>query len=900
MASMGYLRLKGITAGADGHFTVTPDSVASFPIGQPSFTSTLSYPEVGSTTYSTTNGLGITSTTTPSEAVSKVDSWLEVYLLNPPPALTLSTSTSSAEELTVTWTNPTQRKLAFHSAYIPQIDQIKADIVPSASNSDQSWSSASAFTLTLETVSTTPTVTSLRIVLDYTRGTSNLTGGVYTHYGTSSATRITSGTAYDIRVYAVNEAVTVAGKTPNYMTVYDIQTTAVGMPGAPTGLTASSITSITALAQWTAGTRDSTSSATPLFSQYQVNVTATASGRYGGVLTNHTATQQTVATAGSDAPTQLSLTTLNPSTTYSITVQAKNALSSSFGSASSPTTFTTSLPTAPSWPTTGISLTNQASLIYETASAYTLNGSNLRALVLKESALASTNPRTASYSSTRLNNTVSDTSATIGSIEAYAGPTSSESKASVTTVGFGRSFTAPQTIDNSDVRLHVASEGDYYTASSGSGGFYKAATVYAEALSTSTTTYVNSDSPYNMYLKFIPTGGSTVTTNTLTFYIDGLNALPSVSQAGITGASSTTTYVTGVPTFTSSTTFTFAATISNLAYRFLRTDLKHLTAQIETSGSSLCSTATNILKSSIDGTTHFYYTAPSPDYAKSTTKHNTSGTQLQVNADSIQFNTFTIVLSGASSLFNEALQLRVTPYNLQGAGSAVVTSGYLSTTDGSTQPIRIDTASVSALASLNGTLMTAGSGQYPSSGYTTTYDHEASIVSSDQLQMVNGRWTSAGVGSGYKDYTGYYFPVGVTAYDYSGIASSGWRYTNLRFQNLKSSGTYDGITITYSSSGLTLDLSADDASNFRLYIKVINSSTSSTTPWLSGLASINAVGWGAITSNGQGCADSSRSTSGSIRCYVPTATPAGSTIYVRFGLNMAANQWVSGINCVNS
>ena len=81
---------------------------------------------------------------------------------------------------------------------------------------------------------------------------------------------------------------------------------------------------------------------------------------------NHTTPQLTSVGTTLDSPSQLSLTTLNPGTSYNIAVHAKNALNVSFGAASTtPVPFTTTLPTAPAYASsTGLTLTNQGSLTY--------------------------------------------------------------------------------------------------------------------------------------------------------------------------------------------------------------------------------------------------------------------------------------------------------------------------------------------------------------------------------------------------------------------------------------------------------------------------------------------------------------------------------------------------------
>lgn len=897
----GLLKCGSAQMGNTFNFTVATTGVATFPIGDPTFATDQAYPEVGRVAYSSTTGLGVTPNTTPSEAISKVDAWIDTYLLDAPPALGLGTATPSVENLTVTWVNPPQKKLAFTGAFVPQITVLKADIVPSANNVAQDWAHASKWTITIQTLATTtPTATTLRLVLNFASGTSNLTGNIYSFFGTTTATRIVAGTDYDIRLYAENEATISGDKAPRYISYLNQATLSSGVPAAPTGLIVNTITTTTAFSNWNDlgdADRDVTTEATPVISQYRVNVDATNSVRFGGALTNHTTPQLTTVGTVSDAPSQLGLTTLNPGTSYNIAVQAKNALNVSFGAASSPPVpFTTVLPTAPAYaPTTGLTLTNQNSLVYPTsAGGFTLDGATARTPILRYNTMLTTVPRSSTVTNVRLNNTPGDTAAATGNIQAFAGVTGSQSTANVTTVGFGQAFTSPQGVNALGARLFVTAEGDAYTGSSN--GFFKVASVYAEAIDPATY-YRASNSAYNMFLRFNPIGASTVTTNNFNFFVDEINAVPAVVGSGITAVSATTQFVTGVPTFLGNSVFNFQATISNVAFQFLRNDKRHLTASVESTAGNALSATLTVTKDSVNGSTVSYYAPPAQLFEISTTKHNTTGATLLVNPGNIQFRDSTITLSTASNVYFEALRLRVTPSNLVGDGTAALVNGYVDPATGTASPIRIDTASVTALAVLGGTntgtLMTAGTGQFPADGFTSAYNHSATIVGTDQLQMVTGRWQSK-ASAGYANYSPYYFPGALTKPDYSGIASTGFRYTCLRFQNLKGSGTYDSVTLNISNNtGLTITPSNDTA-NFQLFLKIVGATT---TPWVSGTVSINPSGYTAITTDGQGAMDNSAASSTSIRVFVPTGTPANATIYLRLGLNMAIAQSVGGITC---
>ena len=894
----GLLKCGSVQAGNTFNFQVATTGVATFPIGDPTFVTDKAYPELGRVAYSTSTGLGVTQNTTPSEAISKVDAWIDTYLLDAPPALGLGTATPAVESLTMTWVNPAQKKLAFTDAYLPKITTLKADIVPSANNMAQDWTDVSKWTMTIQTPTSVPTATTLRIVLDFASGTSNLTGNVYSFFGTTTATRILKEVAYDIRLYAENEATTSGEKVPRYIYYLNQATLSSGVPAAPTGLAVNTITTTGALADWSDlpdADRDIATTATPVISQYRVNVDATTSVRFGGALTTHPTPQLTSVGTVLDAPSTLSLTLLNPGTSYNIAVQARNALNVSFGAASTPPVpFTTTLPTAPAYASsTGLTLTNQASLVYPTgAGGFTLDGATARAPILRYNTLLTTLPRSSNVANVRINSIAGDTSIATGNIQAFAGVSGSEPAANVTTVGFGRSFVSPQGVSELSARVFVTAEGDAYTGSSN--GFFKVASVYAEAIAPSTY-YRASNSPYSMFLRFNPTGASTVTTNALNFFVDELNALPAVVGSGITAVSPTIQFVTGVPTFLGNSTFSFQATISDVCHQFLRNDKRHLSASIESTAGNALSSPLIVTKDTVTGNAVSYYAPPAQLYQISSTKHNGTGATLLVNPGNIQFRDSTITLSGANNVYFEALRLRVTPSNLVGDGTASLVNGHVDPATGNTSPIRIDTASVTALAVLGGTntgtLMTPGSGQFPASGFDSVYDHTATIVGTDQLQLVNGRWQSK-ASAGYVNYSAYYFPGAVVEPDYSGIASTGFRYTCLRFQNLKGSGTYDSVTLGISSSSGLAITPANDTANFQVFLKVVGATT---TPWVSGTVSINPSGYAAITTDGQGAMDNSAASTSSIRIFVPTGTPANATVYLRFGLNMAIAQSAGGL-----
>lgn len=879
----GTISCRSATMGDAKNFTVARSGVANFPIGSPTFTDNPEYPSLGSKSYSSETGVGLTTTTTPSEAFSKFDSWINTYLLDAPPTLTIVSTQTTTEYIQVTWSNPEQKKLAFLSGYIPQISAIKADIKPSSSDWTQAW------TITLESPSTgKPSVTSLKIMLDYHGGTSSLDSGQYTFYASDDSTqRISTATYYDIRVYAINDVVACGAKTPRYIQFKDLATASAGVPNVPTNVVISDIGTTSCIATWNASTDPDTSSVSSFYiTRYCINIIAIGGTRYPSFLDDHTNPQYTTETFNTDADTSVTLSNLRPGTIYNVTVQAKNAVNPSYGPESSVVQFTTSDPSSPPWPSTTTSF--KSSYCYGSGSdGYDLAGTTQKTRIFKYKDVLSGSLEI-DVSNVRTNNTGSDTASNTGTIIAYGGDTGAEYSTSITTTGFGGTRNTEST--NTAIRCVASGDTDYYSSSASLSGFWKAVSIECQAKNVETY-YRSKDTSYSMYCKFEPLGGTAITTTPLTFYIDELDNLPSVVSTTIFDATGIE-YITGVPTYTTSSTFSFQTVIRYLAYRFLRNDLRHFTVAIQTSSGATISDTMTVSKTSMTGT-NLYYSAPSTSYVISTSLHNTSGTVLAVNPSDVQFNTFSIALSSAAgSVFDEALKITVTPYNLQGTGSTYQSIGYTSSSTGSSKSLRVDTQSLTEIGrytgSSAGALMSCGSGQYPSSGYTSVLDHSTTILGTDQLQLVNGLWITKLQGTGYKDYSGYHFPGVSTPVDYSATSDTGYKYVCWKFTNLSSS-TYNQLAIQFDSSGLTVD-STTNTANFRMYMKI-----EGVNYWLSCTDAISGSGYGAISSDGSGIMNYSASSLGKIQVYTPTATSGTSTVYVRVGLDMTTSQSISNI-----
>ncbi|CAM9644727.1 unnamed protein product, partial [Phaeothamnion confervicola] len=736
----------------------------------------------------------------------------------------------------------------------------------------------------------------------------------YRRYG------ITTEIAYDVRIYNVNENSTQAVK---YLQVLNLATLPVGAPAAPSGLSAVTASSTQVNTSWTApGDRDVNTvgdqTTSPYLVRYKVSRSATSSVRYGGVITD-TTDAFTSLTSGSDAATSLSVTSINPGTLYNFTVAALNAINVAYGASSSAATATTSYPTAPSYlvATTGTTLVNVGTLrgTYSSSGGYSLDGVTTQTPVINYSLMTNSNLITGSATAIRNNFTEGSTSGTTGTIYAYGGPTSTyqeaENTASTTLNGFG-SVKANANFDSSSgiTRLAFSSDADYYAAGATNlQGFYKTFSMYTQGLAVSTN-FPASQSSYSLRMSHAPVGGTQVTTNVCTFYVDDAGAATSLNNVGIT-AGATTTYISGVPTFTSASTFTVQMNQAEIAHFFLRNDKKHIDAYISTStGTSISSTLT--INHAAIGVSHKYRTAPSSDkYTTSSTLHNTTGLTLAASSspEEIQFNDFTITLSGATSIFDEAVVVKATPYSLySNSGGTLVSGGFMNTSTGATQAIRLDTKSVSAdrsnvayASTSGGQQVSSGTGSYPAIGSGEAgqaYDHSATIVGTSELQLVNGRFETVSVGNGYGDYTSdYYFPGSLNLRDYTSItADSSYRVVTFKCSSVITSGTYERLAIAVTHSGLTVDLAQVGAANHTMQLKIQSATNAESwvTGWLDCTNTVSGLGVGTGT-DGTTCLNGGTSTASLRHSFIVAGTASTAIVYVRIGLRNNVNCYVSGI-----
>jgi hypothetical protein len=870
-----------------------------FKVGTPTPTVVPVFPILNSPVYSTLPSTNINATTKNVDSINILNNFLATYLLDSPPPVTNLTAVKDTTKISVSYTLPPQKRLAFSQTTAPFIKTVRADIILTSANAGQTF--AGATTITLETPALNAFATASTLELYVQAGTSALVGTTY-QYKAGIATQ----TSYDIRVYCVNES----AEPTKYTSVFNVQTDGVGPPAAPTGLAISAITQTTSTASWTAPVdRDANlagTQLTPFVGQYRVDRNTTSSARYGGAITDTVSSTTTVTTV-SDSATTLGLTALQPGTNYSAVVLAKNTINGSFGAASTAATWLTLSPNANSYlsaaDSTAIDATQLSTLRspYLPVGGYTLGGT-VAPTLLNFANMTNTNTYV-TYSGLKRTNFTVGATGTVGSLVAYAGPSTTytsdpTNKATFATQGFGvTSADGSVTSSAGTAQLVYRTDSDQYSSPVNSTGFYKVIDATSRAVGVATN-YAPSATGYSLRLEYTPVGGSVSQTNQVEFFVDGLNAATTVNNVAITAESgSNTTQISGVPTFTSAATFKLQHNQTQVASYFVRNDRKHAELSITNNGGGTILGAIVPLLSTSMGASHKYYVAPSSNkYTTSATLSNT-GTQLAytLSPPEIQFNDFVVPLTAAASTYDEAIMAKVTPYSNYTNGGTPGSGGYVDPAAGTSKSVRIDSPSVTvktvtlaSSASALGQQVSSGSGAAPAKSAYTVYDHTQSLLSNSDLQLLNGRFvTPAGDAAAYKNYSTYWTGTGaLPTPDYSSItsASASMRYVTFLYTGKILNGE-SKIQCALVSTGLTLGVNLSSANHT---FTVLVDDPAQGTGNMNCNAAVAGTGVGA-GAEGTPCGDVS-TTVASRKFYIIAGASTAARIFIRIGIanNIAA------------
>lgn len=853
-----------------------------FPVGIPAGIPNNRPLYLTNTTFTNNIGLNLTPAVLGCDAFQLLDKYWDTYYYDTPPAPIL-VSTNASGSIQIVWQNTPTIQSAILNTAVPHVIELRIDFILSSQNIGATWSNP------FVTINTGYKLTNT--VNFYTTGSgSGLSGTVWDQY------TITSGVSYDFRIYGVNYAT--GTRTTKYLTVLNLTTNSVGVPSAVIAPTSSSETTSSVLETWTKPTDHDDvitgDNTTPIISSYRIESIPASTQRYPGLFNNTILINNTPSTSSpTNSNTSITLGSLLPGTSYNTYVSARNELNPLYGPTGS-NVIQTLIPNAPALlPTSSAgSILNIATLItpYSVNGGYSLDGTVVASPIINTS--NATTIRSVSTPTFRLNNTAGSTNTNVASISGNAGLTSSFDIATSTINGYPLN-TSASTTSNGKSTLNITSESDTYSGSSA--GFWKTASVYVQT--TGLTPNVNS---YSFSLNYTSNqGAGSVNTTPVTFYSDNLNNVPVIAESGIISEDTNGyRYISGIPTFNSNATFKTQFNITDIANKFLRHDKTH--AIIDLIGTTSFSDKVFIKQSDI-GVTYKYYNSTGTT-TTSTSLHNTSGLVLVESPGPIQFNNFIITL-GSTSLnkYTEDLTLRTVGANLYGT-SVGVTSRTLTG-----KPIRVDTRSINVLDNLVGvTQVCSGNGPYPDLGTNINdagelYDHTQSLLVTNELQLVNGYYQPPTIGTGYKDYTNYYFPGSPVLRDYSSIIpNTDYRYTTFKIRGvdigIPVSTTREKLRVVLNGMvGLNAALATVGSQNHSMEVRVVDTVDTTTDGWCDMTNTISPVGILTGT-NGTPVLNSTTSTNSQRDTYIRNGTTSSAIIYIRIGIPSNLNAYFRDIS----
>ena len=364
--------------------------------------------------------------------------------------------------------------------------------------------------------------------------------------------------------------------------------------------------------------------------------------------------------------------------------------------------------------------------------------------------------------------------------------------------------------------LQITSDADYYVGQSGKAGFW-----YSMLAQINVQSAIDDDLPHTASMSHTLTGTSAPSY----FYIDNPST-PSILSSAV--SASGLTYISGVPAYVggvSSSNVTFQTSASfGFTWRFYNN-----TRVFAGSGTGL--TATNF------------------------------GLPNSPSAGSVISSSLVVPINSGTA--NENAAYVITAYNSKGTPATYnITNTYY----------RLD----STMDTSN--RVTSGVGQYPTSGYGSTFDSLADLSGSlnEELQMLNGQ---------YRYPTGNYtsaLPVAGPNYSLvptGSYNSMRWTTLNLGSVSAASNLTLALVTPTnFNGGGLPI-------SNFSLYVRV--NGASATAGWVDG--NVAYPGVGSPTNNGDAALVVANSTNTTKVITFGSATKTG-TVYARIGIPVGDNK----------
>jgi hypothetical protein len=818
-------------------------------------------------------------------AIAKLDNWLYRNIVSAPPsidALTTSanvTRTSSA--ITIWWYYPAQFNVGITDSYLPAINSFSAVI---SGNGSTTVCDPAQITKALLTGNQAQkefigrSATRMRaIVLSNTA--SSTTYALQTINGTSNVPTLTfplnanklNATGNNMSLYYANNNTdsnlqTVSVSFDTYLAaappdpVYNLSATvnATNNTLITNGITINGLT----------GTNVDSSNPTSTATIIAIDISAvpTAISTTNVSLSSISGFSYNVSGlsyAGNGQPFTINIPTsqgILQGVTYSIKVSARNSLVATY---SSPTTINSVQTPVINGPSTTLN-TNIASTLstgfYSTPTA--TSGAKL----------ASNNTSIASYGVFNAGaNTTLSSSALASQLAIHTSTTKTATdavplanlKVTVDATGTAKTATANYTgfgttnynsVDQNGITITGASGEDFYAGEAGKQGYYMVIKNNPKFIIHDSTILTASKNVRTIDVAYDASGATIQNATRYSYYIDNTTGTPSISNAVLVPKTLTYTWISGVRSLITGSTFDISCNISNIGRYIYKSQFVAIN---RTSGSTIPITATN--------EDNLARISPAPDANGLLQNSLVLNTSVSGSAPII------IVPDG----FYTGVSVNCTPSNLIGSGSAVTTSAANSYLIDALSYALITTAAKypAAIPTTLGTSDIAGMHvKYPTVNYTgasadfapliTTYVHGETIVGTQHLQIANGAHRSSTTNNGnmYLNYTSYAKDTG-TQPDYSGLANQvGDRFSTFAWKIANTTTSYSKLIITlHNTTGMATQVIGGTTvlQNFKLYYRIVNGDANApgsngSSIWLNGNSDVGYSGTLANTAANSG------------------------------------------------
>lgn len=817
------------------------------------------------------DSIDITPETTVSNAFYNTEKYLIDYLVGHPGAPTLNNDNITNILYEMFFTKPQQYSFGFTDKLLPQLNNIHFEYKKS--------SSEVYTTITSDNIN----INHVKFILDFS--TNYIEDNIFYIYLNDN--NIPS--EFDFRIYYSNYKSNSdsANRDYNYLSVTNKIFLETGFPGVVTNLTTNEILEDSITVNYTKpidhDLLNPDNQILPLIKNYKIIYNSISTYRNNNFIALDKDELTISGNITTNAPILYNISNLNPGHTYRINVKALNRISKIYSENSESIEISTLGPQPiPEYINTKtLTINNGNSILYNTRGSL-LNSTQNELIVINDN-ISNNIVETNILNNIRLNYSINsiDTQDNI-IISNFIINLNKLDTYNINIYGFNST-----TLDNLSTNLQTifSNEGDFNTETNKL-GFYKVIDVKLKHINS-----IPRIEPYYFNIKQnVINDNNSYITNEIEYYVDNINSLAETLSLSINSINTNvSTKISGINVFLDNTIFNYSLTIRNLANYFVRTDYKFNDLYLSDINDNLFS---NLYELKINDSNITFV----PDLNSVT---------LPLNVD-INING-TISITSISEKYCEDLKLKSLAYNLYGINSQVIDNIH-------TEKILIDISSKETLDDINnninyGNQVKSGIGNFPNFGinnneFGDNYDHNDSILLTEELQLINGYFTSAQ--NNYLDYSNYF----ENNLDYSSIINNtDYRYVTFKYDiNDITTSTDNSLNIIkIELIGINFNNIIENDIKFMVKIHNTDSLSNLNTIWISGNTPINGIGinlQNSSASNTNNNGIGGLSTSG---IYKSTNTikyiylPQGSKgiLYTRMGIRNDSNKRIKFIKVEN-